>query len=906
MPYRIAVRHAVSRRVGRISCVAAVLVGVFALCILAAWLLGLDDHPALRAGVLATKANAAAALLCEAAALYLMTRAAPGSRSPRCAQVLLMVPIAIAAAALAESSMPWDAGIDRLLAPDAFTPDHPGLMSALSAICLLALAVALYCAMPRRRAARLASQLLAMALLTTATLTLLGHLYAAPALYRIGQGVPMATATALAVAGLALGTLFLHPEDGIVTALALDRISARMGRRLLLSAALILPGLAWLRIQGQQSGLYDTSLGTGLVVTLALLMFALLVGFHTHALGRAEDRIQYLNRVYGVLSDINSLIVRTGGRDELLAEASRIAVERGGFPRAWFGLVDAGRGAVKLAGDTPGTNGLDENDRRLSLLDLGAGYSPIGLAVHTRQPVVSNDVAADPRGAFTAELLAHGIRSYAVFPLLSGDRVLGIFKLHAEVPQFFHGEELQLLAEMAGDVTFAIEHLEQKQIVDHLAYFDALTGLANARLLEDRLQQAIDHALQLDAPFALLVIDIIAFKMVNDAYGRHVGDEALRTVARRIGAAAGEGRCARLGSNLFAILIPALASESDVAQEYERVLHAAFGTFNILNHTFDLAPRAGIAMVPVDGTEPAALLRNAEAALDEARLGGQRYRFHAQSSNARVAERMEMRRLLGGALAKGEFALHYQIKVNSRTRRPDSAEALLRWHSSEYGMVPPSTFVPILEETGLIETVGLWALGQAARDSLETAATMTADFRFAVNVSVLQLLQPGFADSVAATFGPFAGSAQLDIEITESLLMRDVEDAIAKLRRLRAMGFKIAIDDFGTGYSSMAYLARLPVDYLKIDRSFVVALPDNPEGIAVVTAIISLAHSLRLGVIAEGVETAAQAALLTALGCEQLQGYHFGKPEPLADLLRRLRSFPPALTASHAEPRTVN
>ena len=663
-----------------------------------------------------------------------------------------------------------------------------------------------------------------------------------------------------------------------------------MGRRLLFASTVFLPALAWLRIQGQELGLYDSSIGTSLVIVLAMLMFSFMIGIHTSIMSHAEDRILYLNRVYGMLSGINSLIVRINSQNELLREATHIAISKGGFPRAWFGLVDRELNIVRLAYDLETSQYPAGNDPRLSLLDLGKGYSPIALAVHTRRSVVSNDVAADEQSHFTRELLANGIRSYAVFPLIIGPRVLGIFKLHAEVPNFFHREELQLLEEMAGDVAFAIRHLEQKQVVEHLAYFDSLTNLANARLLEDRLLQAIDHAHQTSSPLSLIVIDIVAFKMVNDAFGRNIGDETLRIIARSLIAACGENRCARLGSNLFAVILPSLPLESDITQEYDRIEKFAFGNLEIYGHVFSLTSRAGIAMVPVDGDDPSSILRNAELALENARRLGLRYRFHAQSSNTRVAEQINMRRLLQCALEKGEFSLHYQIKVSGKRGTLESAEALLRWNSAEYGNVSPSIFIPILEETGLIENVGIWALTQAASDSQESLNTVAPHFRIAVNVSASQLLRDDFIDLITRAFGPYTAKAQLDVEITESLMMHDLEGTVEKLRILRELGFKIAIDDFGTGYSSLAHLACLPLDYLKIDKSFVAALPDSAEGTAVIKAIVSLARTLRLIVIAEGVETAEQAEILISLGCDQLQGYYYGKPEPLKDLLARLKS----------------
>lgn len=864
--------------------------------VLSAWILKMDSHTVIYANLLQMKANAAFSLALLAFALLCLNRGLPLQKGLPSIFLITGLVGALGAITLFEYTLHWDAGIDTFFSNDIRADSFPGRMSPLTAAILVLLAVAMACANSLENGRIILSQILSVLVATLGFITLLGYLYRAPGLLLLSRNVPMSASTAGTVLLLALGLLVAHPQVGLPTPLYSRTVAAKMGKRLLVSVAIVLPLLAWLRLEGQASHLYSPEFGGGLVLTVALLMMAALIVFHTSVTNRAETRIKYLNRVYSVLSEVNALIVRVADQTELFNEASRIAVQRGGFPRAWFGLVDPARATIELvAGLDPALIGSPMLADRLSLRRAGAGSSPIARAVHGGVLVVSNDVAQDLSDPFRNELLMQGIRSYAVFPLYLQKKVIGVFKLHAEEANFFHAEELRLLNELVGDIVFGINHLAQRSKLDHLAYFDSLTNLANARLFEDRLQQAVDHASRNDGGLAIFVFDIVAFKLVNDSFGRPAGDETLRALAERLIHACGETNCGRLGSNLFALIVVGYADETEIAGELRRILDDCFAKdFEIFGNTFPVAARFGIAIYKHDGDDGKTLVSNAETALKAARKTGQRYRFYNQLSNDRIAERIKVHRLLSRALERSEFTLHYQGKVDGKSLALCGAEALLRWNSADLGAVSPAEFVPLLEDLGLIEKVGAWAVSQAASDSDLHIRPTHPGFRIAVNVSASQLQQPDFVERIHAAFGEHVGLAELDIELTESLLMTDVAGSIDKLRRLRALGLKVALDDFGTGYSSMAYLAKLPLDYLKIDQSFIAGLPADPECVTLVSSMIGLGHALGLEVIAEGVETAAQAALLSSLGCDQLQGYHFARPEPLAALLARLHAPGPA------------
>ena len=601
---------------------------------------------------------------------------------------------------------------------------------------------------------------------------------------------------------------------------------------------------------------------------------------------RSSLRIKRLNRVYAMLSGINSLQVRVTDRDELLNEACRIAVEAGGFQTSWIGMLDR----VAMQVDLVASAGLGEElaqvvQKGLSLSNIAVpGNTVASRVVNGKESVVFNNLPENARNGFGAQHVQAGVLSMALLPLVVAGEAVGVFALCADELDFFQTEELGLLSELAGDIAFAIDHIGKQERIAYLAYYDVLTGLANRSLLLERVAQYLRIAANGGHQLGLFLIDVERFKNINDSLGQVAGDALLRQIGQWLSRIVGDANLvARVGADHFAILRPQIAPGEDLRELVEKRMDA------FLNHPFQvedtlvrIAFKAGVAVFPADGADADTLFRHAEAALKQAKARGERYLFYKEKMSTSVAGKVTLENQLRQALDKGEFVLHYQPKVNLASGKLSSAEALIRWNDPRTGLVPPGHFIPILEETGLIYEVGRWALRQARADYLRWRASGLNAVRIAVNVSPLQLRNRGFTAEIAQVTGTDAQvAAGLELEITESLIMEDVNHSISSLQAIRSMGVRIAIDDFGTGFSSLSYLAKLPVDTLKIDRSFVVDMTASPQGLALVSTIIDLAHALNLQVVAEGVETEEQSRLLRLLGCDEMQGYLFSKPLPV-------------------------
>ncbi len=361
-------------------------------------------------------------------------------------------------------------------------------------------------------------------------------------------------------------------------------------------------------------------------------------------------------------------------------------------------------------------------------------------------------------------------------------------------------------------------------------------------------------------------------------------------MAERLVRLAGDAsRVAHIGADQFSVMIPGVKVEEKVARIIDDGFAQVEGTaFHPDGADLRIAIRSGIALYPNDGADADSIFRNAEAALKKAKSSGEKYLFYTEKMTERIADRLALENKLRQAIERQEFVLHYQPKVDVAHRRIVGVEALIRWQSPD-GLVPPLSFIPLLEEMGLITQVGTWALKRALLDHRGWTQQGLPAPRVAVNVSPLQLRQRNFVEVVAQAIAEAPMPTGLDLELTESLIMEDIEGNIGKLNSIRALGADIAIDDFGTGYSSLGYLTKLPVQALKIDRSFISAMGKDADAMTLVATIISLAHSLRLKVIAEGVETERQAHTLRELQCDQLQGYLFGKPLPLEGITALLR-----------------
>jgi diguanylate cyclase (GGDEF)-like protein len=508
-------------------------------------------------------------------------------------------------------------------------------------------------------------------------------------------------------------------------------------------------------------------------------------------------------------------------------------------------------------------------------------------ALRSGEAVISNDLAGDHRVAHRAALTRDGNYSLALLPLKVDGRLAGLVALRAREPGFFDQEELRLLSELISNLSFALELIDKQDRLSYLALYDPLTGLPNRTLFHERLTQVLEGARHGKEAIALALIDLERFKALNDTLGQQVGDRVLQQLAQRLQDAAGDiHRVARLGADQFALTFAPISGAEEVARKIDagtRILFSA--PFRINGKEVRIAAKAGLAVFPEDGQDADALVRNAEAALKRAKETGERYLFYAPEINARVHEQVELETRLRKAVEHGELFLHFQPKYDLATRKIVGVEALMRWRSPDGGLISPARFVPVLEQTGLIFEAGQQVIA-AARRAYESWKERGLNApRIAVNVSALQLRRKSFVADVREALGSVeADGGGVDLEVTESLLMTDVDESIEKLRALRAMGLRMALDDFGTGYSSLAYLSKLPLDTLKIDRSFVHGMTDNADYTSIISTIISLAQALRLKVVAEGVETEQQAQLLRLLRCDQVQGYLFSPPVPAEKL----------------------
>lgn len=580
----------------------------------------------------------------------------------------------------------------------------------------------------------------------------------------------------------------------------------------------------------------------------------------TRALEAQQRRIERLNRTLEVLSAVNALIVRAGERQALLDEACRIAVEKGGFRLAAIGLADSRSDAIRQAAAA----GEGSAEHELARLKPGT------------RSLVWNDAQS---GAFAA------------LPLAAGGETSGMLLLYAPSRDFFDEEEMRLLHELAGDIAFALRHLAQKARMDYLACHDSLTDLPNRSLFTDRMTQALAAARREKRCAAAIFLDVARFRMVNESFGRQRGDDLLREVGARLRRAAHErDTVARVGADHFAIAVAPFERPGDTAYAFLEQLDQALAEPIVIDGVeLRVALKAGIALFPADGESTEALCANAETALAKAKQAGSRYLFYAPEMNARAAESLALENRLRRALDEDALALHYQPKIDVGSGALVGLEALIRWNDPELGPVPPARFVALLEETGMILAAGRWALKKAVEDIRRWQGLGLRVPRTSVNVSALQLRQQDFVDSVLDAISEFGGAEPLlDLEITESVLVDDIEESTRKLQALRRAGVEVSVDDFGTGFCSLSYLARLPVDALKIDRSFVVRMRDARHPRSIVAMIVSLAHTLGLRAVAEGVEDGEQVRLLRELGCDQIQGFYVSRPVPPEQLAAML------------------
>jgi diguanylate cyclase (GGDEF)-like protein/PAS domain S-box-containing protein len=443
-----------------------------------------------------------------------------------------------------------------------------------------------------------------------------------------------------------------------------------------------------------------------------------------------------------------------------------------------------------------------------------------------------------------------------------------------------------------GTVVDITERKQYEAELEHQASHDSLTGLPNRSLLRDRIEQAIAKARDAARLVAVVFVDLDHFKLINDSLGHHVGDCLLLEIAARLSSCVRSRDCvARQGGDEFVLVLTEQDNEEEIIAIVRRLLETISQPWVHNGEEYGLSCSIGISCYPQDGADPDALLRSADAAMYKAKESGRStYHFYTAELNQAISERLELENSLRHALERGEFRVHYQPRVEVASGRIVGAEALIRWECPGKGLIPPDSFIPIAEESGLIIPIGQWVLQEACRQNRAWQRAGLPPIGISVNLSPIQFRHAGLVESVAAALADAGlAAAYLELELTESFVMHDAERLNVAMQSLKQLGVDIAVDDFGTGYSSLSYLKRFPVDRLKVDKSFVRDIDSDPDDAAIVRAIITLGHALGLRVVAEGVETRAHLEFLREHGCDELQGYFFSRPVPAAEMEALLR-----------------
>jgi diguanylate cyclase (GGDEF)-like protein/PAS domain S-box-containing protein len=452
-----------------------------------------------------------------------------------------------------------------------------------------------------------------------------------------------------------------------------------------------------------------------------------------------------------------------------------------------------------------------------------------------------------------------------------------------------HGDVYRI-AGIGADVTHRKE--AEKKLI-YLAHYDGLTGLPNRVLFFDRLRQSIAHSARREQPSAVIFLDVDRFKVVNDTLGHAIGDDLLKGVAQRLLACVRTGdTVARFSGDEFVLIANDLHSPEDARAIAQKVLQAFSQPFRIEGHEIFVSMSMGISMYPADSEDEQGLVKDADTAMYRAKESGRNnFQFYRPEMNARAMHRLQFENSLRHALERNEFRLHYQPKACLNTGRITGLEALLRWQRPGHGLVAPADFIPLLEETGLIVPVGEWVLGEACRQIRAWKDAGREPVSIAINISARQFAARNLGEIVKRVLDEHQADPQwIELELTESMLMVNTEEAVRTLEYLKSLGLRLSIDDFGTGYSSLSYLKRFPIDALKIDRSFIDEITTDVDDATITRAVIGMAHNLGLKVVAEGVETREQLAFLSENGCDEAQGFYFARPQPADEVTEWLNA----------------
>jgi diguanylate cyclase (GGDEF)-like protein len=621
---------------------------------------------------------------------------------------------------------------------------------------------------------------------------------------------------------------------------------------------------------------------------------------------RQDAQIARLNRVVRMLGGVNGLALRIRDRNELLRETCRLAVAEGGYAAAIAAAEVPGSASIQPVAWCGAEGHMTTELSDAVAVSAAREAGIIATALASGSEYVCNDtVSTRSADALVPVLVRAGMHSLVVMPLRVDGTGIAVLVLTARDADVVGAEELAMLREIAGNLSFGLQYLQRDTRARFLSHFDPQTGLAKRPLFCERVQRVIALPASARMRHAVVVMDVERLSIINDSFGRRTGDLLLQHVADRLKQAFPTGQIGHMSGGTFALLRPQPdRSDEEIRLHGLRKVGQLFSDpFVIEGRAIPITTRSGFSLWPDDGNDAMTLVQNAEAALHYARATGEHHVRYDADARTNSVGRLALEHRLRFALERREFELHYQPKINIASRRVRGTEALLRWRHPDEGLVSPARFLSSLEATGLIVQVGEWVLQQAASDCQRWKQAGLPPVRVAVNISPVQLRQADFElkfrEAVSSWSTPDWG---LDIEITEGALQEDSPAEVGRLRALREQGAHVAIDDFGTGYSSLARLATLPVDTLKIDRSFVARSLDGASGSSLVRTIIALARALEMTTVAEGVERPEELELLRQLGCDKSQGFLHSPAVPADEFAAILREGKGTLMrpASHA------
>ncbi len=627
-----------------------------------------------------------------------------------------------------------------------------------------------------------------------------------------------------------------------------------------------------------------------------------------------DKELRRINRALRTLSAGNRTLVRAADETSLLQKMCSVAVELGGYRMAWVGFAEHDAEKTVRPVAQAGTDKAFLDALHITWDETEQGNGPTGTAIRTGRHCVAHGLQSDPRyQAWHAAAREQGIESALSLPLQVDQEVMGAITIYAEDDDAFDAAEIELLSEMAEDLTYGIatlrtriKHDAAQATIRRMAYYDALTGLPNHASLEEHLDDAIAGARSRNHSLALLLFDLERLRDINDTLGFEAGNKVMQISAQRIAQETEKGEfVARMRGDEFALLLP----EVDAVQAEQtalRILELLNQPFTINDFSLIIRANVGIVLFPGHGTEGEQLIRRADLAMQLAKQSGNGYAFYSPEQDVDKKRHLALASDLNRALEDNALELYYQPKISMRSGHVNGFEALARWSHPTHGMIPPDEFIALAERTGMIRALTDWVLASALRQS--TALRQAGiHLPIAVNLSAFNLQDPHLLDKIQELCAACCmEQGMLELEITESAVMADPVGALDVLSRLRDLGIPLYIDDFGTGYSSLSYLKKLPVATIKIDKSFVADMLEDADSASIVRSTITLAHDMSLTVVAEGVEDGNVWAKLKALGCDAGQGYYMGRPMPAEQINAWLSESPWGLAGKSLDKKKVD